>query len=62
MAIKPLSNRETIPSPSPGIGVIGGTFYVHPTRPELMCQYAHIKRSDTKEIGPVAPVKHGGDR
>ncbi len=50
MAIEKLAERELIPSPGAGIGILGGAFYVHPARPEVMCLYGHIRRSDTKEI------------
>jgi hypothetical protein len=46
-----LVDRVTfVPSPGPGIGVMGGSYYTRTTGGDLLSMYNHISRSDTADV------------
>lgn len=45
-----VERRTLVPSPRPGVGVMGGTYYTRKDGGELRSIYNHISRSDTADI------------
>ncbi len=55
-----LSRRPLVPSPAPGIGVMGGTYYTRRDGHEVLSIYNYISRSDTADVAYVQRSQDNG--
>jgi hypothetical protein len=56
-----LSRESFIPSPKPGTGVMGGSFYTTLGSDRLMSMHSYTSRSDTVDVAYVRASEDGGE-
>jgi len=56
-----VDRRTLVPSPGPGVGVMGGSYYTRITGREVLSLYNYITRSDTADVAYVQRSMDNGE-
>lgn len=56
-----VDRRTLVPSPGPGVGVMGGSYYTRKTGREVLSLYNYITRSDTADVAYVQQSQDNGE-
>lgn len=56
-----VDRRTLVPSPGPGVGVMGGSYYTRSAGREVLSLYNYITRSDTADVAYVQRSRDNGE-